>query len=164
MINSKDLKILPIKEAKTIPAEWYHSKRIFDLENKMIFFKSWHLVGSEGILKNPGDAVIEEVSNQPIIIIKQEDNSLRAFFNVCQHRGGPLLTKNSCIKTLQCKYHGWIYNLNGELKRVREFENVEDFDFEDYNLKSINIKVWQGLIFINFNNRPNNLNSILKKI
>ena len=45
----------------------------------MIFFKSWHLVGSEGILKNPGDAVIEEVSNQPIIIIKQEDNSLKAF-------------------------------------------------------------------------------------
>ena len=164
MINSKDLQILPIKEAKTIPSKWYHSKKIFDLENKMIFFKSWHLVGSEGILKNPGDAVIEEVSNQPIIIIKQEDNSLKAFFNVCQHRGGPLLTKNSCIKTLQCKYHGWIYNLNGELKKVREFENVEDFDFEDYNLKSINIKVWQGLIFINFNNRPNNLNSILKKI
>ena len=74
------------------------------------------------------------------------------------------MTKNSCIKTLQCKYHGWIYNLNGELKRVREFENVEDFDFEDYNLKSINIKVWQGLIFINFNNQPNNLNSILNKI
>ena len=117
MINSKDLQILPIKKAKTIPSKWYHSKKIFDLENKMIFLKSWHLVGSEGILKNPGDALIEEVSNQPIIIIKQHDNSLKAFFNVCQHRGGPLLTKNKCIKALQCKYHGWIYNLNGELKK-----------------------------------------------
>ena len=164
MINSKDFQILPIKKAKTIPAKWYHSKKIFDLENKMIFFKSWHLVGSKGILKNPGDAVIEEVSNQPIIIIKQEDNSLKAFFNVCQHRGGPLLTKNKCIKALQCKYHGWIYNLNGELKKVREFENVENFNFEDYNLKSISIKVWQGLIFINFNNRSKNFNSVLNEI
>ena len=164
MINSKDLQILPIKKAKTIPAKWYHSKKIFKLENRMIFLKSWHLVGSQGMLKSPGDAVIKEVSNQPIIIIKQNDNSLKAFFNVCQHRGGPLLTKNSCIKALQCKYHGWIYNLNGGLKKVREFENVENFDFEDYNLKPINIKVWQGLLFINFNNRPNNFNSILNEI
>ena len=66
MINSKDLQILPIKKAKTIPAKWYYSKKIFDLENKMIFLKSWHLVSCKGILKNPGDAAIEEVSNQPI--------------------------------------------------------------------------------------------------
>ena len=80
MINSKDLQILPIKKAKTIPSKWYHSKKIFNLENKMIFPKSWHLVGSEGILKNPGDAVIEEVSNQPIIIIKQQIPLLESIF------------------------------------------------------------------------------------
>ena len=57
MINSKDLQILPIKKAKTIPSKWYYSKKIFKLENKMIFFKSWHLVGSERIVKNPGDAL-----------------------------------------------------------------------------------------------------------
>ena len=164
IINSKDLQILPIKRAKTIPSKWYYSKKLFKLENKMIFSKSWHLVGSESILKNPGDALIREILNQPIIIIKQKNHSLKAFFNVCQHSGGPLLTTNSCVKRLQCKYHGWIYNLNGELKRVREFENVENFDFKDYNLKSIDIKVWQGLIFINFNNKPNNLHSILSEI
>ena len=81
-LNSKDLLILPIKKAKTIPAKWYHSKKIFKLESKMIFFKSWHLVGSESILKNPGDALIKEVSNQPIIIVKLDDNTLKAFFNV----------------------------------------------------------------------------------
>ncbi len=150
MIDSNLLKVLPIEEAKTIPSDWYYDKNIFDIERKKIFLKSWHLIGSESLVPNTGDTIIKEILNQPIILSRHKDKSIKAFYNVCQHRGGPLLRKDDCIAVFQCKYHGWIYNINGELKKTREFKGVKNFKSENYNLKPISLKSWMGLIFITF--------------
>ena len=164
MIKAKDLKISPLNEAFTIPSHWYYDEKVFKIEKKQVFLKSWHLLGSEKIVKNCGDSVIKEVFNQPIIITRQKDNTIKAFYNVCKHRAGPLLNKSKKIKFFQCKYHGWTYHIDGRLKSIREFKDVKNFNYKDYNLKSLNIRVWQGLIFINFKRHKDNFNLILSEI
>lgn len=150
MIDPKYLKTSSIENSYTIPSEWYYTDEIFNLEKKTIFNKSWHLIGSKSKIPNPGDTIIYEVLNNPIIIVRQEDYSVRAFYNVCQHRGGPIVRENCSVKFLQCKYHGWIYEIDGSLKKVRDFSEVKNFDKGDYALKSIDVKIWMDMIFINF--------------
>ena len=149
MINATDLKNISIEDSSTIPSEWYFNKDIYELEKKAIFDKSWHLIGSQSRIPNCGDTLNTKVLNEPILIVRQKDLSLKAFFNVCQHRGGPLVRKNCTVKSFQCKYHGWIYDIDGSLQKTRDFSGVENFKKQDYGLKSINITSWMGLIFIN---------------
>lgn len=164
MIDPKFLKINPIEQSETIPSNWYQSPEIFDIEKERIFSKSWQLVGAESGIPNPGDSRIADIGNNPIMVVRQSDKSIKAFFNVCQHRGGPLLRENGCNKTLQCKYHGWVYDLNGTLKKTREFDGVENFTKKDYNLKPIRIDVWMGLIFVNLSNQAPELSEHLSGI
>lgn len=149
MVDPKYLENSRIENSYTIPSEWYYKDEIFNLEKKTIFNKSWHLIGSQSKIPNPGDTIIYELFKNPIIIVRQEDSSIKAFYNVCQHRGGPIVRQDCSLKFLQCKYHGWIYELDGALKKVRDFSEVENFNKKDYGLKSINIKIWMDMIFIN---------------
>jgi len=164
MINPKDLEQLPIEESETIPSEWYFKKDIFNVEKKYIFSKSWHLVGSESRIPDVGNTFIAEILNQSIILVRQKDNTIKAFYNVCQHRGGPILREDCSVKTFQCKYHGWRYNINGSLNSTREFNGVKNFNDEDYKLKSINLKFFLGLIFINFSKDLNSLELKIQEI
>jgi choline monooxygenase len=103
----------------TIPSMWYYDKNFLDQEKKEIFLKEWQLIGSHSQVKNTGDVLVAEIANNPIIVSRQEDNTLKGFYNVCQHRGGPLVYENCSLSKLQCKYHGWVYDLNGNLKSAR---------------------------------------------
>lgn len=153
MLNATDLKNVSIENSSTIPSEFYSNKDIYDLEKNAIFDKSWHLIGSQSRIPNFGDTLNAEVLDEPILIVRQKDLSLKAFFNVCQHRGGPLVRKNCTVKSFQCRYHGWIYNIDGSLQKTRDFSGVENFKKQDYGLKSINVFSWMGLIFINLNSK-----------
>lgn len=164
MIHPSKINIYPIEKSYTIPSEWYYDDTLFNLEKSSIFSKSWHLVGPEKVIPNVGDSIVKKINNQPIIISRQKDESVKAFYNVCQHRGGPLLRKNTCLKAFQCKYHGWTYNLNGTLIKTREFEGVKDFEIEKHSLKSIDLRSWMGLIFINFKVGSNFPVEIFKEI
>ena len=153
LLDPKYLENFSIEKSCTIPSDWYYEEKIFEIEKRNIFLKSWHLIGSESKIPNTGDTFISQVVDQPILFTRQKDKSIKAFYNVCQHRGGPLLRENCSIKSFQCKYHGWTYKIDGELKSTREFQGVKDFNKQDYNLKSIKLKCWMGLIFINLNNK-----------
>ena len=108
-------KLKTIDNQFTIPSNWYFEEDFFDKEKKEIFLKEWQLIGSRSQIKNPGQVLVAEVANNPIIITCQKDNTLKAFYNVCQHRGGPLAYENCSVNKLQCKYHGWVYDLDGKL-------------------------------------------------
>ena len=131
---------------------------------KSIFKNTWQLAGHINQLANSGDTLVTRILKEPIIITRQEDSSIKSFYNVCQHRAGPLLYENQCIKKIQCKYHGWIYNRNGILKNARGFTGDKSFNKEPYNLKSIKTNIWKGLIFINFNENTESVNNYLRDI
>ena len=104
------------------------------------------MIGSRSQIKNPGEILVAEVANNPIIITCQKDNTLKAFYNVCQHRGGPLAYENCSVNKLQCKYHGWVYELDGKLKNARGFKDSE-LNIEDYSLTAISVTEWMGQVF-----------------
>ena len=133
----------------TIPSYWYFDDRVFQKELKYVFNNSWHLIGPESLIPNVGDTCPIEICKQPVIISRVKENKINAFYNVCQHRGTILLNKRKCYKHFQCRYHGWIYDLNGDLLKARGFESSEMRN-KDFKLKSIKVKIWNKLIFINF--------------
>ena len=117
-------KINTIENQFTLPSKWYFENSYLEREKTEIFSKEWQLVGSRTQIRNPGEILLAEVADNPIIVICQKDNTLKAFYNVCQHRGGPLAYENCSVSKLQCKYHGWVYELNGDLKNARGFNKT----------------------------------------
>ena len=148
---------------KTIPSSWYSDEKILKIEKENIFSKSWHLLGSIDQIPNKGDYLIKTINEQPIVVIKDNVGKINVFYNVCQHRGCVLLEKDGNSKQIKCGYHGWVYELNGELKAARGFDK-EDLDFEQLNLKSIEHYIWMNQIFIKLQSDCNNLPKTLKEI
>tara|TARA_B110000495_G_scaffold39565_1_gene31929 strand:- start:1300 stop:2325 length:1026 start_codon:yes stop_codon:yes gene_type:complete len=147
----------------TIPSQWYLDKKIFELEKKNIFSKSWHLLGSTNQVPNKGDYIVKTINDQPIVLTRDNNNTLNTLYNVCQHRGCILLEYQGNSKQIKCGYHGWTYELSGDLKTARGF-NKESLDYEKYRLKPIKHYIWMNQIFIKFDDDNNDLQKILKKI
>tara|TARA_S200000501_G_scaffold8750_1_gene7790 strand:- start:1354 stop:2382 length:1029 start_codon:yes stop_codon:yes gene_type:complete len=148
---------------KSLSRKWYTDKKIYDKETDRIFFNSWLLICSESKIAKPGETLFIEIMNQPLIFIRQKDHSIKVFYNICSHRGGSIKEENRCVSYLQCTYHGWIYNLNGELKKTRGF-NSSQLNFNDLKLKEIYSRVWKGLLFINFSSTTDIFEKTFNKI
>ena len=92
------------------------------------------------------------------------ESHIRAFYNVCKHRGGPLSVKHGTRSVLQCQYHGWTYKSDGSLRGVPHFNHVELFDKKDFGLTPIRLSIWHGLIFVNLSDEAPELTQILDGI
>ena len=125
----------PLSEASTIPAPWYTDPRIAELERLNVFSKTWQLVAHIRQLQNAGDFITTRLAGEPIVVVRESDGSLRAFYNVCRHHAAAVVTQ-PCgqASILQCPYHGWKYGLDGSLKGMPEFEGVANFERADNGL------------------------------
>lgn len=146
---ANDLEIKPLARSETIPSSWYTNPRFHELDKHAVLNHSWHNIGHVSRLKSPGDYIIGVAAENPIIVVRGQDDKLCAFYNVCRHRGGPLAMEDGCGKVLQCKYHGWTYLLDGSLRGTPKFDRTELFDKKDYGLVPVNLDVWEGLVFVN---------------
>ena len=155
-----------IKGAKTLKRKYYLDKKVFNKELKNIFYKNWLCVGRSDDIKNKGNYITYELGGESIIIVRNEKNQLNGFFNVCRHRGTRICNniKGSLSKTIQCKYHGWTYDLNGNLVGAPNMDNVDNFDKDDYPLNNVFIKEWDGFIFICLSNSPENFEKYFKPL
>ena len=148
--TEKNLKILPLERAETIPSSWYNDPRFQELDKERIFARTWQYVGHLSRVEHPGDYLTATIAGNPVIVVRGKDNILRAFYNVCRHRGGPIaIDEHGNCNALQCKYHGWTYTLEGMLRGVPQFDRVELFDQKDYGLIPVNIDTWEGFVFVN---------------
>lgn len=163
-INKKDLEILALEKSETLPSNWYTDEIFFHLEKEIIFGKEWQYAGHTSQLNKPGDFFLCEAAGNPIIVIKGDDGTIRGFYNVCRHRGGPLAFEDGNCRMLQCKYHGWTYKLDGSLRGVPRFDRVELFDKKDYGLVPVKIDFWEGLIFIRLSKDYKPLSLLFKGI
>ncbi|TLY29387.1 MAG: aromatic ring-hydroxylating dioxygenase subunit alpha [Ignavibacteria bacterium] len=149
-IAERDLTIDPLERSETIPSAWYTDPRFFEIDKQSIFAKTWQLIGHSGRLQKPGDFLIGTVAGNPVILVHGKDGSIRGFYNVCRHRGGPIsIEEGGNCNALQCKYHGWTYTLEGMLRGVPQFDRVELFDRKDYGLIPVPLDSWEGLYFVN---------------
>lgn len=138
-----------LPRAETIPSAWFTESRFHELDLDAIFARTWQGVGHVGRLSGPGSWFVTEVAGDPVVVTLDAEGELRAFYNVCRHRGGPLATGDGCGRVLQCGYHGWTYQLDGTLRGVPHWDRVELFDRRDYGLVPVRAETWEGQIFVN---------------
>jgi len=139
------------KSSCTMPARFYHDANVYELEKEGIFYKSWWYAGHVSQLENTGNYITTKIHEQNIFIIRDKSGELKAFYNVCLHRGHELLKGQGKTSLIVCPYHAWAYELNGSLKKARNSENVEGFNECDFTLKDVQVEVFCGLVFINLN-------------
>lgn len=140
----------------TLPASWWTSEKVYELEKRAIFNKSWLYCTHASRFKKAGDYYSFNVTGINFFIIKNKAGELNAFHNVCRHRAYPVIRKEKGSSiVVGCKYHGWSYNTDGLLTKAPHFDDVEGFKKEENSLFPIKTHVTpQGLIFVNFCNDP----------
>ena len=142
MINhsNKSMPVLPVKA--------YTDEAWFKLEQAHLFGKTWQFAGFTEDLQDPGDYLTVQCGLQNILVVKGSDQQLRAFHNLCRHRGTQLLRAvGKKQQAITCPYHDWTYNLTGELISVPEKEK----EFPDLELKTICLhKASVGICILRF--------------
>ena len=134
----------------TLPARDYCDPVLFERERQEIFARNWMLFTWSARLASPGDYVSGTTAGFPVFAIRDDDGRIRAFHNVCRHRGAQLLTKaaGQCGKLVVCPYHSWSYRLDGRLQKAADFGGDLRFDPEAWGLYAFEAEEWRGLVFL----------------
>ena len=137
--------------AKTLPARYYTDPELFREELDRFYCESWVCAGRANQIPKPGDYFLREVAGESIVITRDSDKNVRAFYNVCRHRGTRIVTSSEgkFSGRIQCGYHGWTYGLDGRLIGAPHMDEGSGFCREDYPLYKVQAEVWDGNIFIN---------------
>jgi choline monooxygenase len=144
-----------LDHALALPARFYTDADAPALDARAIFARHWQLACHASRLAGVGDHVVLEIAGVPIIVLRSDADTIRAFHNVCRHRAGPLARCDGLgAKALRCKYHGWTYGLDGVLKAATEMKDVPDFDMASIRLPEVRVQVWQGLVFVALGEAP----------
>lgn len=138
----------PLEEARSLPAAAYTSADFFRAEMQHIHLRHWFFVGRADELGGAGDYRAIDTVAGPVILVRDFAGELRAFANVCRHRGSLLLTGSGNRRAIVCPYHGWGYRLDGSLAGAPDMERNPRFRPEDQGLIPIRMELWQGFIFL----------------
>lgn len=131
-----------------IAAERYTSSDFFEAEREKMWPNVWQFAAREEELLEPGDHVVYNNAGRSYILVRQEDGSVRAFHNVCLHRGRKLRLESGHASELQCPFHGFTWNNDGSLKQIPcqwDFKHLED---RDMSLPELRVGRWAGFIFV----------------
>ena len=136
-----------IRKAQTLPSSYYTDPEEFS-EIRLRFRKYWHFAAHKNQLMGKSAIELrhlENLINEPIMITNDEE--IRCISNVCTHRGMLIVDRTCSKKTLQCPYHGRTFDLDGSMRSMPEFQDVEDFPSEKDDLRNFPVLYWKGLIF-----------------
>ena len=145
----------------TLPSTWYLEDRYFQLEKEHIFYRDWVCVGRQEELANPGDHRVLDVYGESILLLRNRDGQLKAFYNVCRHRGARLCAgkdeddsvlalKGGVVagRSIICPYHAWTYDLNGQLIKAPFMSKENGFDTSQVKLHPVAVETWGGFVFL----------------
>jgi choline monooxygenase len=139
---------------ETLPAAWYTSSNVYALEQQRIFHCNWFLFARTEQFAVTGDYVVADVWGLSVLVVRNDAGGLNGFLNVCRHRAGRLLENGigSCKPTakLRCRYHGWMYGLDGALRLAPGFIAGDGFDPAAHSLFPVRVETWNGLVFVTF--------------
>ncbi|MEO0752814.1 MAG: aromatic ring-hydroxylating dioxygenase subunit alpha [Pseudomonadota bacterium] len=136
----------------SLPATWYRDPAHFAAEQDKIFARNWVYLCRAETVADPRSYRSFEVAGQPILVVRDRDATLRAFYNTCRHRGSILCTESQGKLTkhlITCPYHQWVYDLTGRLRGTGPMREVAGFDKDDHPLLPVSIAEWGGFVFVN---------------
>ena len=141
--------------AKSLSQEYFVSPELFADEQHQVFSKAWLLVGHQSQIPDAGDFFLATVAKESLIVVRDQQSQIRAFYNVCRHRGSRL-KEEACghSSAIQCPYHAWTYALDGRLIGAPHMDDVPGFEKADYSLPPANLGIWEGFIFVNLKKNP----------
>ena len=134
---------------KTLPYSWYVDPEILRREQERIFRTAWQYAGHAGEAPEPGTFFATRAGRTPVVVTRARDGELRAFLNVCRHRGFPVVEGAGKRETLQCPYHAWTYGLDGSLRTAPRAEELADFDQSELGLCRVAVDTWGPFVFVN---------------
>ncbi|WP_321839650.1 aromatic ring-hydroxylating oxygenase subunit alpha [Paraburkholderia bannensis] len=138
--------------AWTIPASYYTAESVYKAEEKRIFEDTWICVAHRSELAEANAYVTREIVGESILLVRGKDKVLRAFYNVCPHRGHQLLEGSGKAKNvITCPYHAWAFKLDGALAHANNCDHVQSFDKENSTLVPVRVEEYAGFVFINLN-------------
>ena len=142
--------------SRTLPGERYTSPAVLAEETERIQARGWNCVGRVSRLAEPGQYFLRTIAGESIIVLRDRQGTLRAFFNVCRHRGTRICREPSGRfgETIQCSYHAWTYRTDGSLFGAPHMQDVEGFDKKDYPLHTAAIAEWEGFLFVSLAREP----------
>lgn len=156
----------PLTEAPeqsfTLPSYLYTDASVYELEKERIFYRSWQFVAHKASFQKPGDYVTVQICDQNLFVMMGQDNELRAFYNVCQHRAHELLPpgKGNVNALIVCPYHAWAFNREGALHGAPRATQRPGFRKEDFSLKRVQLELFLDCVFVNLDDHADALSHI----
>jgi phenylpropionate dioxygenase-like ring-hydroxylating dioxygenase large terminal subunit len=149
----------------TVPNDWdrrglpgwsYHSPALLELEKEYVFRNHWQIACHVSDIPDAGDYLAMDVVGERALILRGKDGVVRAFNNMCRHRGSRVVAddKGHCRNALVCPFHGWVYNLDGTLRGAARPATFPDLDKNEFGLLPLDVEIWMGFVFIRFERGP----------
>jgi choline monooxygenase len=141
--------VAAITPASTLPWAWYVDEAVLQLERETLFARCWQYAARADQVAEPGQFVATRAGHVPVVVARARDGALRAFVNVCRHRGSILCDGEGRRETIQCPYHAWTYALDGSLRRAPRSEREPGFDPSVLSLLPVAVDTWGPFVFVN---------------
>jgi len=156
LANELGLPTPKLWDRRGLPGWTYRSEALLELEKREVFLTHWQIAGHISDLPKPGSYITFDLSEERAIVVRGDDGVVRAFNNLCRHRGGRVATepKGQCKNALVCPFHGWVYNFDGSLRGPARPKSFGDFDKSNFGLKPLEVEIWHGFIFVRFRPGP----------
>ncbi|WP_170976393.1 aromatic ring-hydroxylating dioxygenase subunit alpha [Rhizobium sp. FKL33] len=138
-----------VAQTRTLPGSFYADPEVFEAEKQDIFLKSWHYACPISALADNGAYVTIQILNQQVFLVRDQNDEIRGFFNVCPHRGHQLLEGSGQKRVITCPYHAWSYDLTGRLVAAREGGKSRTLVGSGICLKSVQVGTLASFVFVN---------------
>lgn len=152
--------------AHTLAGEYYTSPAILHDEIEQLFRRTWMCVGREEQLKEPGSYLLHERFGDSIMVVSGRDGVVRAFHNICRHRGTKICEAVSGRfgSTIQCPYHAWTWSTEGQLVGAPHMHEVEGFEKRDHPLLTVPVALWEGFVFVSHDPAPPSFDEVFRPV
>jgi Rieske 2Fe-2S family protein len=139
-----------------LPGNTYTDPTIFEIEQENIFEKMWFCAVRSADLPDAGNFRTVQIGRESVLVTRSRDGSLRAFLNICRHRGAKLCVEETGTvkRNFQCPYHAWTYGLDGKLVAAPNLTSMPDIDRVEYGLKTVHLREWLGYAWLSLADEP----------
>lgn len=140
---------------RALPASWYTSQDMYELERRAIFSRKWLLITHKARFTQPGDFLRYDIAGYQVVLCQDRNSNINGFHNVCRHRAYPVVEKEcGTAKIFACRYHGWSYGLSGKLAKAPQYQDMTNFEKDQNGLLPIHVKVDKtGFVWINLDSK-----------
>jgi len=135
-------------DSLTLPPAIYHDPNILGLEAECLFRKEWICLGRLAEIPDAGDYICRDIIDSPVFVVRQRDQSVKTFANICVHRSARLLESDGHVTRISCPYHSWTYELDGQLIGAPFMKQTPGFDARSHRLKELRCDTWEGFIYV----------------